>query len=88
MRTSAEQQSMLDEIEGMLRTVLEHKDLNGAPLPLDTSLYEAGIGLDSLDTAAFSSMLEAAYGTDPYSAGVFPETLEDVLRFYQGESLE
>lgn len=74
---------MIENIRGMLRTVLAHKDLNGAPLPLDSSLYETGIGLDSLDTAAFSSMLEAEYGIDPYSAGDFPETLADVLRFYE-----
>ena len=76
---------MLKEIQGMLRTVLEYRILNGSPLLIDESLYETGIGLDSLDTAAFSSMLEAAYGVDPYSAGVFPETLRDVLRFYERE---
>lgn len=74
---------MIENIREMLRTVLAYKNLNGAPLPLDSSLYETGIGLDSLDTAAFSSMLEAEYGTDPYSAGEFPETLADVIKFYE-----
>ena len=77
---------MLNEIQEMLRTVLEYRNLNGSPFLVDESLYETGIGLDSLDTAAFSSMLEAAYGMDPYSAGDFPETLRDILQFYKKES--
>lgn len=78
-----ESKAMLEEIRGILRTVLAYKNLNGAPTALDASLYETGVGLDSLDTAAFSSMLEAEYGADPYSEGVFPETLADVLHFYK-----
>lgn len=74
---------MLGDIKGMLRSILAYKNLDGSPIPLDVSLYETGIGLDSLDTAAFSSMLEAEYGIDPYSEGVFPETVADVLRFYE-----
>ncbi|HSM56860.1 MAG TPA: acyl carrier protein [Candidatus Sulfomarinibacteraceae bacterium] len=75
---------IFEQIQGMLGEILAHKNLNGATFPLNASLYEQGVGLDSLDTAAFSAMLEATFGADPYSAGVFPETIEDVVRFYEG----
>ncbi len=74
---------MIENIRDMLRTVLAYREVSGLELPLESSLYETGIGLDSLDTAAFSSMLEAEFGIDPYSAGDFPETLADVLSFYE-----
>lgn len=77
--------TILQQIQGMLGEILAHKNLNGSSIPVNTSLYEQGIGLDSLDTAAFSAMLEATFGADPYSAGVFPQTVEDVVRFYEGE---
>ncbi|MFW5941327.1 MAG: acyl carrier protein [Chloroflexota bacterium] len=76
---------ILAQIQGMLGEILAHKNLNGSTIPPNASLYEQGVGLDSLDTAAFSAMLEATFGADPYSAGVFPETVADVVRFYEGE---
>lgn len=47
-----------------------------------TTLYADGAGLDSLETAELSATLEDVHGSDPYSAGEMPQTLQDVLRFY------
>lgn len=46
-------------------------------------LYADGVGLDSLETAELSALLEDNHGTDPYSAGdSMPQTLADILAFY------
>lgn len=49
---------------------------------LDTPLYAGGIGLDSLETAELSAVLEDVMGTDPFSAGPMPQTVGDIVGFY------
>ena len=52
---------------------------------LDPSLplYADGIGLDSLETAELSAVLEDTFGTDPFSSGGgMPQTVSDILDFY------
>ena len=49
----------------------------------DTALFGEGLGLDSLETAELSAMLEDELGTDPFSAGETPETVGDILSFYE-----
>lgn len=54
-------------------------------LSAQTSLWADGLELDSLEAAELSAMLEDAYGTDPFSVGAaMPETVADVLAFYEG----
>lgn len=48
----------------------------------DTLLYADGAGLDSLETAELSATLEDEHGSDPYSAGDMPQTLNEILAFY------
>ncbi len=47
-----------------------------------TPLYAEGAGLDSLETAELSAILEDTYGSDPYSAGQLPQTLDELTAFY------
>lgn len=47
------------------------------------TLYAEGAGLDSLETAELSATLEDRFGTDPYSAGLMPQTLGEILAFYE-----
>jgi acyl carrier protein len=49
---------------------------------LDVSLYSEGIGLDSLDVAELSAVLEDEFGKDPFSNGLMPETIGDIAAFY------
>jgi len=49
---------------------------------LDVSLYSEGIGLDSLDVAELSAVLEDEFGMDPFSNGLMPETIGDIVAFY------
>lgn len=56
-------------------------------LTSDTPLYGDGLGLDSLEAAELSAMLEDELGSDPFSASDdVPETVGDILRFYEAPS--
>ena len=55
---------------------------------LDTPLYAEGIGLDSLETAELSAVLEDALGTDPFSAGPMPQTVGDIVAFYDAAAAQ
>jgi acyl carrier protein len=49
-----------------------------------TLLYGEGLGLDSLEAAELSALLEEELGSDPFSAGgAMPETVGDILSFYE-----
>jgi acyl carrier protein len=49
----------------------------------ETGLWGDGLGLDSLEAAELSAMLEDEFGSDPFSAGGdLPENVGDVLSFY------
>lgn len=48
----------------------------------DMPLYADGVGLDSLETAELSAVLEDEHGSDPYSTGSMPQTLNDIVAFY------
>lgn len=50
----------------------------------DTPLFEGGAGLDSLETAELSALLEDEFGSDPYSEGELPQTVGEILGFYAG----
>ena len=49
----------------------------------ETGLWGDGLGLDSLEAAELSAMLEDEFGSDPFSAGgELPTTVAEVLGFY------
>lgn len=48
-----------------------------------TSLFGDGVALDSLETAELSAMLEDEHGEDPFSQGGLPQTIGEVLAFYE-----
>lgn len=47
-----------------------------------TPLYADGIGLDSLETAELSAVLEDDFGHDPFSSETMPQTVGDILDFF------
>ncbi|AXT86221.1 hypothetical protein C6I20_14205 [Aeromicrobium sp. A1-2] len=51
----------------------------------ETSLYAEGLGLDSLETAELSSMLEDDLTRDPFSEGIMAATIGEILDFYSAE---
>ncbi len=55
----------------------------------ETGLWGDGLGLDSLEAAELSAMLEDEFGTDPFSAGGdLPERVGDIVAFYAGARAE
>lgn len=73
-----------NEIVEAIRTIRKHQGHNNSEFTLDTPLYDDGIGLDSLCVAELSAVLEKKYGRDPYTSGVLPQTVRDILNFYDG----
>lgn len=54
-----------------------------AEVPPTAALYGAGgVGLDSMDMAVLSSHLEREFGFDPFSRGLFPRTIAEIVAFY------
>lgn len=59
------------------------KDVDPTTVTDETSLWGEGLGLDSLEAAELSTMLEDELGSDPFSTSeVLPETIGDVLAYY------
>lgn len=48
----------------------------------DLVLHADGIGLNSLEIAELSAILEDEFGVDPFSSDEMPETVGDILSFY------
>ena len=69
------------DVHGVLTTFLARIDKTSDFGP-DTSLYAGGLGLDSLETAELSAMLEDEFGRDPFSADTMPQTVGDILDFF------
>ena len=67
--------------EQVIRTFLQRADKD-AEVGLDVPIFGEGLGLDSLETAELSATLEDEIGSDPFSAGLMPETVRDILDFY------
>lgn len=71
------------QIAKLIEAVLKPKGGPHVAVTDGASLYERGIGLDSLDVAEFSARLEDHFGSDPYSANVIPQTVGEILSFYR-----
>jgi len=76
-------QATPDEIVETIRNFLVRAKKPSDNLALDTELYGGGIGLDSLDAAELSAVLEDRHGRDPFSAGELPATVGDIVAFYK-----
>ena len=66
-----------ETIQSFLKRVGKLKELSS-----DMPLFAEGLGLDSLETAELSAMLEDEFGTDPFGAGLMPETVGQIVEFY------
>lgn len=53
-----------------------------AEFDASTRLFADGLGLDSLETAELSALLEDEHGRDPFSAGEMPQTVGEIEAFY------
>jgi acyl carrier protein len=65
-----------------IRKLAKRRKSSLADLDRDSELFDE-LKLDSLDAAELSAMLEEDLGSDPYSEGLTPRTVGDVLEFYE-----
>lgn len=72
--------------EQVIRAFLAGADKD-AEVGLDVPIFGEGLGLDSLETAELSATLEDELGSDPFSAGLMPETIGEILDFYESDAV-
>ena len=72
-----------ETVHKALADLLSRRDVPGTAATITdaTDLY-ADLELDSLEVAELSVMLEDELGTDPYSQGLVPRTVGELLGFY------
>ena len=76
-----------DRARAVIIEFLERLDKHPEELTDDTPLYGDGLGLDSLEAAELSALLEDELGSDPFSTGgEMPERVGDILAFYGAAS--
>ena len=73
----------LDVVVGILSTLLERRKKPVPPLRADSALFTDGLNLDSLEMTELAAMLDAEYGRDPFSDGELPETIGEIVRYYE-----
>ncbi|WP_101756530.1 phosphopantetheine-binding protein [Oceanicoccus sp. KOV_DT_Chl] len=71
-----------NKIIEIITVILKHQGLPEIVVSAESPLYDDGIGLDSLCVAELSAQLEKNYGKDPYTSGVLPQTVADIISFY------
>jgi acyl carrier protein len=67
----------------LIGLVLRHQGLAETEVTPDSELYDEGIGLDSMCVAELSALLEKEYGHEPYTSGLMPGTVADIIGFYE-----
>ena len=76
---------MQDSIVALIQALLERSDKGDITVAMDTPIHGEGLGLDSLETAELSAILEDEFGTDPFGAGLMPETVAEIVAFYSAD---
>jgi acyl carrier protein len=74
---------MTNRIVAVICRVFENRGEKPPPIARQSALYDEGIGLDSLDAATLSAFLEQEFGHDPYTNGRFPQTVGDIVAYYE-----
>lgn len=76
------------DVEATIRAFLDRANKTVDALAPDLTLYADGVGLDSLETAELSAVLEDDFGTDPFQSEPMPQTVGDILAFYGAVAAE
>ncbi len=72
-----------DRARAVIAEFLARTDKGGDGWDDSTPLWGDGLGLDSLEAAELSALLEDEFGYDPFSAeGELPERVSDILAHY------
>jgi acyl carrier protein len=65
-----------------INTLLERRGAGGLEVRPESKLT-ADLGMDSLELAELSAILEDELGHDPYSDGIVPETVAELHSYYE-----
>jgi acyl carrier protein len=68
-------------IRDTIRNLLEQRGAAGIEVRPESTLT-ADLGLDSLELAELSAVLEDEIGHDPFSEGIVPETVAELVAYY------
>ena len=68
-------------IHDTIRTLLEQRGATGIEIRPESTLT-GDLGLDSLELAELSAVLEDEVGHDPFSEGIVPETVAELIGYY------
>jgi acyl carrier protein len=74
--------SAAETVLTVIKELLERRGAAEVEITPDSKL-SAQLGLDSLELAELSAALEDDLGRDPYTAGLVPETVGELVAFYQ-----
>lgn len=69
-------------IADAVRTLLARRGTAELPVTAESKLT-ADLGMDSLELAELSAILEDELGHDPYSEGLVPETFGELVAYYE-----
>lgn len=64
-----------------IRALLKRREQTDVDVDVNADLYD-DLHLDSLEVAELSATLEDDLGRDPYSEGLVPRTVAEVVEFY------
>jgi acyl carrier protein len=65
-----------------IETLLQRRGAGGLEV-VPGSKLTADLGMDSLELAELSAILEDELGHDPYSEGIVPETVAELVGYYE-----
>lgn len=68
-------------IREAVQKLLDHRGAVGLEIQPDSKLT-TDLGLDSLELAELSAVLEDEIGYDPFSEGIVPETVAELVAYY------
>ena len=73
------------DVEKVVREFVARAKPEAPEFDAATPLYADGVGLDSLETAELSAVLEDEFDADPFTADEMPQTLGEIVTFYAAE---
>ncbi len=76
------EQRVVKVVQGLLARQKRSADAMNSKTPL----YAGGLGFDSLAAAELSTLLEMEFGKDPYSDGKVPQTIGDIVGYYDASA--
>ncbi|MFD6393804.1 acyl carrier protein [Nocardia sp. NPDC060259] len=72
-------------IVAAITDILARRGDNAGELASEVKLG-AELGFNSLEFAELSAQLEDSFGHDPYSTGLFPDTVNGIIEYYEQAS--